>query len=88
MSATTPAWIVLALAGLLEVAWSYAMKQSQGFTRLWPSVATIVAAAASFVLLSYALRALPLGTAYAAWTGIGGANRWTATTWWSRLTRC
>ena len=71
MSATTPAWIVLALAGLLEVAWSYAMKQSQGFTRLWPSVATIVAAAASFVLLSYALRSLPLGTAYAAWTGIG-----------------
>lgn len=47
------------------------MKQSQGFTRLWPSVATIVAAAASFVLLSYALRMLPLGTAYAAWTGIG-----------------
>ena len=71
MSSTTPAWIVLALAGLLEVAWSYAMKQSQGFTRLWPSVATIVAAAASFVLLSYALRSLPLGTAYAAWTGIG-----------------
>ncbi len=71
MNATTPAWIVLAVAGLLEVAWSYAMKQSQGFTRLWPSVATIVAAGASFVLLSYALRVLPLGTAYAAWTGIG-----------------
>ncbi|MGI3903597.1 MAG: DMT family transporter [Janthinobacterium lividum] len=71
MNATTPAWIVLAVAGLLEVAWSYAMKQSQGFTRLWPSVATVVAAGASFVLLSYALRVLPLGTAYAAWTGIG-----------------
>jgi quaternary ammonium compound-resistance protein SugE len=67
----TVAWLVLAVAGLLEVAWSYALKQSDGFTRLWPSVATIVAAGASFVLLSYALRSLPLGTAYAAWTGIG-----------------
>lgn len=65
------AWVVLAVAGLLEVAWSYAMKRSDGFTRLWPSVATLVAAALSFALLSYALRSLPLGTAYAAWTGIG-----------------
>jgi quaternary ammonium compound-resistance protein SugE len=65
------AWAVLAAAGLLEVAWSYAMKRSDGFTRLWPSVATLVAASLSFALLSYALRSLPLGTAYAAWTGIG-----------------
>jgi quaternary ammonium compound-resistance protein SugE len=65
------AWAVLAVAGLLEVAWSYAMKRSDGFTRLWPSVATLAAAALSFALLSFALRSLPLGTAYAAWTGIG-----------------
>ena len=71
MTSSTLAWTVLAAAGLLEVAWSYAMKQSEGFTRFWPSVATLGAALLSFALLSYALRALPLGTAYAAWTGIG-----------------
>ena len=65
------AWTVLVVAGLLEVAWSYAMKRSDGFTRLWPSVATVVGATLSFLLLSSALRSLPLGTAYAAWTGIG-----------------
>ncbi len=71
MTVSTRAWIILAIAGSLEVVWSFAMKRSDGFTRLWPSVATLVAAAASFVLLGYALRSLPLGTAYAAWTGIG-----------------
>lgn len=65
------AWALLVVAGLLEVAWSYAMKRSEGFTRLWPGVATLVGAGLSFALLSYALRSLPLGTAYAAWTGIG-----------------
>ncbi|RYB07894.1 DMT family transporter [Lichenibacterium ramalinae] len=65
------AWATLAVAGLLEVVWSYAMKRSDGFTRFWPAVVTVVAAAASFLLLAAALRSLPLGTAYAAWTGIG-----------------
>lgn len=71
MTGTTGAWALLAVAGLLEVVWSYAMKRSDGFTRPWPAVVTLVAAAASFLLLAVALRSLPLGTAYAAWTGIG-----------------
>ena len=71
MTPAALAWAVLTAAGLLEVAWSYALKRSEGFTRLWPSLATLAAAGLSFALLSYALRSLPLGTAYAAWTGIG-----------------
>jgi quaternary ammonium compound-resistance protein SugE len=64
-------WIVLAIAGLFEVVWASAMKQSHGFTRLWPSVITLVAMIASFGLLSWSMRHLPLGTAYMVWTGIG-----------------
>lgn len=64
-------WIVLAIAGLFEVVWASAMKQSQGFTRLWPSVITIAAMVASFALLAWAMKRLPLGTAYMVWTGIG-----------------
>jgi len=64
-------WISLFVAGLLEVVWAAAMKQSHGFTRLWPSAVTIAAMIASFALLAGAMRALPLGTAYAVWTGIG-----------------
>lgn len=64
-------WISLMIAGLLEVVWAGAMKQSQGFSRLWPSVVTIVAMMASFGLLSWSMRVLPLGTAYTVWTGIG-----------------
>ena len=64
-------WSVLFLAGLLEVAWATGLKQSAGFTRLWPSVFTLVTMAGSFLLLAYAMRSLPLGTAYAVWTGIG-----------------
>jgi quaternary ammonium compound-resistance protein SugE len=64
-------WIYLVFAGLLEVVWAYAMKQSNGFTRLTPSIITIVAMAASFGLLALAMRTLPLGTAYTIWTGIG-----------------
>lgn len=70
MSPSMP-WIYLFIAGLLEVAWAFSMKQSEGFTRLWPSVITFAAMAASFALLAIAMRALPLGTAYAVWTGIG-----------------
>lgn len=65
------AWIVLLGAGLLEVVWAVAMKQSHGFTRLGASAVTIVAMIASVVLLAWAMRTLPLGTAYVVWTGIG-----------------
>jgi quaternary ammonium compound-resistance protein SugE len=64
-------WIILFFAGLLEVAWAMGLKQSAGFTRLWPSVFTAVTMAGSMALLGLALRHLPLGTAYAVWTGIG-----------------
>jgi len=70
MPAALP-WIVLVIAGLFEVVWASAMKQSEGFTRLWPSVVTILAMLASFGLLSWSMRVLPLGTAYMVWTGIG-----------------
>jgi quaternary ammonium compound-resistance protein SugE len=65
------AWIVLIIAGVFEVVWASAMKQSNGFTRLWPSVVTVTAMLASVGLLAWAMRSLPLGTAYVAWTGIG-----------------
>ena len=64
-------WIALTIAGLLEIVWAYFMKQSAGFTRLGPSVVTVVAMIASFSLLGYAMRSLPLGSAYMIWTGIG-----------------
>lgn len=67
-------WIALLVAGLLEVGWSFSMKQSDGFTRLWPSVITIVTMIASFALLAWAMRFLPLGTAYTIWTGIGAVG--------------
>jgi len=65
------AWIALFVAGLLEVVWATAMKQSQGFTRPLPAAVTLLAMIASFALLGVAMRSLPLGTAYAVWTGIG-----------------
>ncbi|HEX8605536.1 MAG TPA: SMR family transporter, partial [Pseudoduganella sp.] len=64
-------WIVLFVAGLLEVGWAVGLKYTQGFTRLVPSVLTLTAMAGSVGLLGLALRDLPLGTAYAVWTGIG-----------------
>ena len=65
------AWFYLLLAAALEIAWALSMKQSQGFTRLAPTLITLVAMAASFGFLAAAMRVLPLGTAYAIWTGIG-----------------
>ena len=65
------AWVILIVAGLLEVVWAYAMKVSDGFTKLTPSILTLVFMVASFALLSYAMKTLPLGTAYTVWTGIG-----------------
>jgi len=65
------AWLVLVFAGLLEVVWAFSMKLSEGFSRLGPSLVTLVAMAASFALLAWSMRSLPLGTAYTVWTGIG-----------------
>ena len=68
------AWILLFIAGLLEVIWAFTMKSSHGFTRLVPTVITFVAMAVSFGLLSVAMKTLPLGTAYTVWTGIGAVG--------------
>jgi quaternary ammonium compound-resistance protein SugE len=68
------AWVILLVAGLFEIGWAVGLKQSQGFTRFWPSVFTVVSMAVSLGLLGVALRALPLGTAYAVWTGIGAVG--------------
>lgn len=68
------AWILLLVAGLLEVVWAYTMKLSQGFTRPGASAITLVAMIASFALLSVAMKSLPLGTAYTVWTGIGAVG--------------
>lgn len=68
------AWIFLLIAGLFEIVWAYFMKQSAGFTRLWPSLVTIVTMIASFGLLSISMKTLPLGTAYTIWTGIGAVG--------------
>jgi quaternary ammonium compound-resistance protein SugE len=65
------AWLALLAAGLLEIAWAFGLKYTDGLTRFWPTAATIVAIALSFGLMSLALRSLPFGTAYAVWTGIG-----------------
>ena len=65
------AWVVLFIAGLLEIGWAVGLKYTEGLTRLWPSVATAVAVVGSMGLLAVAVRTLPLGTAYAIWTGIG-----------------
>ena len=65
------AWIYLAVAGLLEVGWAIGLKYTEGFTRLWPSVGTIASMILSIGLLGIALKTLPVGTAYAVWTGIG-----------------
>jgi quaternary ammonium compound-resistance protein SugE len=66
-------WLILIVAGLLETAWAVCLKNSNGFTRLWPSVWTVIAMAASVGGLAWALKTLPVGTAYAVWTGIGAA---------------
>ena len=68
------AWILLVLAGLFEIVWAYTMKISEGFTRLTPSIITIIFMILSFALLAYAMRTLPLGTAYTVWTGIGAVG--------------
>ena len=64
-------WLVLLVAGLFEIAWAIGLKYTEGFTRLWPTVATIGAMVVSLGLLGIAMRTIPVGTAYAVWTGIG-----------------
>ena len=68
------AWAVLFTAGLLEIGWAIGLKYTEGFTRLVPSVLTVVAMVVSIVLLGYALKTLPVGTGYAVWTGIGAVG--------------
>jgi quaternary ammonium compound-resistance protein SugE len=67
-------WLLLLLAGVAEICWVVGLKFSEGFTRLWPSAFTVAALGASMVLLGLAARSLPIGTAYAVWTGIGAAG--------------
>jgi quaternary ammonium compound-resistance protein SugE len=68
------AWLILVVAGLIETLWAIGLKYTNGFTRFWPSVFTIVAIIVSMVMLSVASRTLPIGTAYAVWVGIGAAG--------------
>ena len=68
------AWALRVLAGLLEIVWALGLKHTEGFSRLWPSVWTLAAMAASFALLSLALKTLPVGTGYAVWVGIGAVG--------------
>jgi len=67
-------WLILFIAGLFETAWAIGMKYSEGFTKFWPSVFTIVSILISMGLLAYSLKELPVGTAYAVWTGIGAVG--------------
>jgi quaternary ammonium compound-resistance protein SugE len=64
-------WFILFVAGLFEICWAVGLKYSNGFTKIWPSVFTIVSMILSMVLLSFSIKEIPLGTAYAVWTGIG-----------------
>lgn len=68
------AWLILFIAGLCEIGWAVGLKYTEGFSRLGPSVATVLAMIASVVLLGWSLKVLPLGTAYAVWTGIGAVG--------------
>ncbi|WP_153130031.1 quaternary ammonium compound efflux SMR transporter SugE [Dechloromonas hortensis] len=73
MSAAS-AWLILFVAGLCEIGWAVGLKYTEGFSRLWPSVGTLLAMVASVLLLGWSLKVLPLGTAYAVWTGIGAVG--------------
>ncbi|MDN3639105.1 quaternary ammonium compound efflux SMR transporter SugE [Simiduia curdlanivorans] len=67
-------WMILFVAGLFEIAWAVGLKYSEGFTRFWPSVATVLSLVVSFLLLGLAMKSLPVGTAYAVWVGIGAVG--------------
>ncbi len=72
--ATSTAWALLVLAGLLEIVWAIGLKYTEGFTRLWPSIGTVAAMIVSMALLGIAVRQLPVGTGYAVWVGIGAVG--------------
>lgn len=74
MKETTLAWVVLVIAGLFEVGWAIGLKYTEGFTRPWPTAGTVTAMVVSVGLLGWAMRSLPVGTAYAVWTGIGAVG--------------
>jgi quaternary ammonium compound-resistance protein SugE len=74
MRRTIVAWVLLVAAGVLEIVWAVALKQTGGFTRFWPSAIGIVSAVTSFLMLAAALKTLPVGTAYAVWVGIGAVG--------------
>ena len=67
-------WIILTLAGLFEIGWAIGLKYTDGFTRLWPTVGTVVSMAISLALLGIAMKSLPVGTAYAVWVGVGAVG--------------
>lgn len=67
-------WIILLVAGMFEISWAIGLKYTEGFTKLWPTVGTVVSLVASFLLLGLAMRSLPVGTAYAVWVGIGAVG--------------
>lgn len=68
------AWLLLLIAGLLEVGWAIGLKYTEGFTRLWPSIGTLTAMTLSVVLLGIAMKSLPVGTSYAVWVGVGAVG--------------
>ena len=74
MSVTTTAWIVLVLAGLVEIAWAVGLKYTANWTRFWPSAFVLAAYVLDLVLLSYPMRHLPVGTAYSVWVGMGSVG--------------
>lgn len=67
-------WVILFIAGLFEIGWAIGLKYTDGFTRLWPTIGTAIALVISMVLLGIAAKSLPIGTAYAVWTGIGAVG--------------
>ena len=67
-------WLILVLAGILEIGWAIGLKYTEGFTRLWPTVGTVAAMAVSLGLLGVAMKSLPVGTAYAVWVGVGAVG--------------
>ncbi|MBU2864976.1 quaternary ammonium compound efflux SMR transporter SugE [Reinekea forsetii] len=67
-------WLILFIAGLLEISWAVGLKYTDGFTRLWPTIGTLCSLVLSFLLLGFALKTLPVGTAYAIWVGIGAVG--------------
>lgn len=68
------AWVILVVAGLFEIAWAIGLKYTEGFTRLWPTVGTVLAMSVSLLLLGLAMKSLPVGTAYAIWVGVGAVG--------------